>query len=125
MPDEFGRLPENVGDGVKSVVIAIAARKDDNANFMVPVLGRFVFILTDAVGAAGLTERSQFGGIPGRPGRESTAVCEVAERTNCQVCGIVVRAWVEEANLGLFGCWVEGRGIPIYGCTMAVWGCLG
>ena len=33
VPDEFGRLPEDGGDGVKRVVIAIAARKDDNAKF--------------------------------------------------------------------------------------------
>ncbi len=41
VPDEFGVLPENVRDGIPSVVIAIAAGKHDDAK-----LHRDVFIIT-------------------------------------------------------------------------------
>jgi hypothetical protein len=52
MPDEFRRLPEIVGDRVKSIVIAIAAGKNNDAKFHgFCFRGAVVFILPEAAAA--------------------------------------------------------------------------
>ena len=112
MPDEFGGLPEDGGDGVKRVVIAIAARKDDNAKFHGSCCGevRLYFI-----------RHGWRGGFQGtKPNLGNTQATRAGSRPVSQSCGtnpigrcgMVVRAWAEEADLGPFGCWIEGHAYP-------------
>ena len=59
MPDKFRRLPEIVGDRVKSIVIAIASGKNNDAKFHgFCFRGAVVFILPEAA-AEQRAERSR------------------------------------------------------------------